>query len=266
MTNERVVKISNEPNSIPVIIRNRNTNQVQSNDSDDGVLAEYRYLFFVLLKRWWIVALIAIFSGTVAAVYSYFFATPVYKSDTTLFLYRKTDQINSLTSELNAGAQLVKDSLIIIKSESVGEIAVQKLASTIKPTPGALIGKVTATSGMDTRIIKISVQDSNPADAAAYANAVADAFVERFDKIINVGGFDRVDFVQVIDKAKPVFSPIKPNKPLNISIAIFVGALAGIGLLFVLEKMNNTLKSPEKVKMVSGLDVLGAIMLFEENN
>lgn len=251
--------------SNPNVMRDR-INSLNLSSAEDNPLMDYKYLFFVLMKKWWIIAITAIVSGIIATIYSFLFTTPIFSSDTTLFLYRRTDQITSLTNELTAGEQLVKDSLILIKSASVADKAIERLTTSLKPTTNELRNKITVSSGLNTRIITIQLEDPSPGNAAAYADAVAAAFVDEFNAIINVGGYEKVDFIHIIDKANISARAIKPNKTLNILLSIIVGLLLGIGIVFVVEKLDDTFKTPDRVKTVTGLEVLGVIMMFDEVN
>jgi len=53
--------------------------------------------------------------------------------------------------------------------------------------------------------------------------------------------------------------PVKPNKQLNVAVALVLGLMVSIGLAFVLEFMDNTFKSPEDVQKHLGLPVVGTI-------
>ncbi len=68
----------------------------------------------------------------------------------------------------------------------------------------------------------------------------------------------------VIDRAITPSSPIKPKVRLNVAIAAFLGLFVGIGLAFLLEYLDTTLKTKEEVEHVLGLPVLGQIPRFEE--
>jgi len=65
--------------------------------------------------------------------------------------------------------------------------------------------------------------------------------------------------VVVISEASLPASPIKPNKKLNIAIAFVLGLMAFTLLAFVLEYLDNTLKTPEDVTKEIELPVLGVI-------
>lgn len=65
-----------------------------------------------------------------------------------------------------------------------------------------------------------------------------------------------------IDIASPALvpsSPVKPNKQMNVAVALVLGLMISIGLAFLLEFMDNTIKSPDDVQKHLGLPVVGTI-------
>ncbi len=65
--------------------------------------------------------------------------------------------------------------------------------------------------------------------------------------------------VQVIDDATLPVMPIKPRVKLNIAIGAVLGAFLGVGLAFLLEFVDNTVKTKEDVERLLGVPVLGQI-------
>ena len=59
-------------------------------------------------------------------------------------------------------------------------------------------------------------------------------------------------------------SPIKPQPLLNIAIAIVVGLMASVGLAFLLEFLNNTIKNEQDIEKILGLPVLGVIATIDD--
>jgi len=64
---------------------------------------------------------------------------------------------------------------------------------------------------------------------------------------------------RIIDAARVPTSPSEPNIPRNLSFALVLGVIASIGLAFLLENMDNTVRIPEQAQAISGLPSLGMI-------
>jgi polysaccharide biosynthesis transport protein len=65
--------------------------------------------------------------------------------------------------------------------------------------------------------------------------------------------------VQIIDKARVPMGPSQPNIPRNITTGFFLSLVGGIGLAFLLEMLDNSVRSPDQVELVAGLPTLGMI-------
>jgi polysaccharide biosynthesis transport protein len=66
---------------------------------------------------------------------------------------------------------------------------------------------------------------------------------------------------RVVDTARPPQAPIEPNIPRNLLFAIVLGLASGIGLAFLLEGLDNTVRTTEQAQLISGLSSLGMIPL-----
>ena len=71
--------------------------------------------------------------------------------------------------------------------------------------------------------------------------------------------------LQIVDPAVVPHNPIKPRVKLNIAIGGVLGLFVGVGLAFLLEFVDNTIKTKEDVERVLGLPVIGQIPEFESN-
>lgn len=67
----------------------------------------------------------------------------------------------------------------------------------------------------------------------------------------------RTGNIRIIDRAEVPRVPIKPKKKLNLLLAIIVGLVAGIGLAFFFEYLDNTIKIPEDLKQHLNIAYLG---------
>jgi succinoglycan biosynthesis transport protein ExoP len=66
---------------------------------------------------------------------------------------------------------------------------------------------------------------------------------------------------RIVDSARPPTGPIEPNIPRNLLFAFVLGSATGVGLAFLLEGLDNTIRTTEQAQMVSGLASLGMIPL-----
>jgi exopolysaccharide transport family protein len=66
---------------------------------------------------------------------------------------------------------------------------------------------------------------------------------------------------RIINAARVPSYPSEPNIPRNLSFALVLGIISGVGLAFVLENMDNTVRTPEQAQIISGLPSLGMIPL-----
>jgi len=66
---------------------------------------------------------------------------------------------------------------------------------------------------------------------------------------------------RIVDGARPPQSPVEPNIPRNLMFAAVLGLASGIGLAFVLEGLDNTVRTTEQAQLVSGVASLGMIPL-----
>jgi capsular exopolysaccharide synthesis family protein len=66
---------------------------------------------------------------------------------------------------------------------------------------------------------------------------------------------------RIVDSARPPGGPIEPNVPRNLMFSIVLGLASGIGLAFMLEGLDNTVRTTEQAQVISGLPPLGMIPL-----
>ncbi|MFZ0478908.1 MAG: polysaccharide biosynthesis tyrosine autokinase [Terriglobales bacterium] len=66
---------------------------------------------------------------------------------------------------------------------------------------------------------------------------------------------------RILSAARVPTAPVEPNIPRNLSFALVLGMITGVGLAFLLENMDNTVRTPEQAQALSALPSLGMIPL-----
>ena len=218
-------------------------------------------LFQTLKKRILLIISITLFAMIVSGIVSYYVLTPEYKSSTQILVNQsKTDETSFYnTNEVQTNIQLISTYSVILKSAAILNTVKNDL--NLDMSVSALNNKITVESAQNSQIMTISVTDSDPTVALNIANKTAEVFEEEIKKIMSV---DNVTILPLADDQENQ-SPVSPNPPLNIIIAAVVGLLIGIGLAFLLEYLDNTVKTEQDIEKLLELPVLGAITVIDEN-
>jgi polysaccharide biosynthesis transport protein len=66
---------------------------------------------------------------------------------------------------------------------------------------------------------------------------------------------------QIVNSARVPTYPVEPNVPRNLGFAFVLGLTSGVGLAFLLEGLDNTVRTTEQAQAISGLPPLGMIPL-----
>lgn len=217
---------------------------------------DLRDIIDIITKRIWIIAAITIFALLMGIIFSVFILDDIYASSTTLIVRENRKDGGSVQlSDINLARNLVDTYSVIIKSDRVLEKVVTELRSDL--SLGQLRNKISVRAEGNTEIIRISVEDINPETARDIANSVARVFINEIQELMDM------DNVQIIDEAREQSSPVKPNVKLNIAIFLILGLMLGIGLAFIIELLDNTIKEPDFIEKQLGLPVLGVIPEIE---
>lgn len=83
-------------------------------------------------------------------------------------------------------------------------------------------------------------------------------------KETGITGELRTSNIRIIDVAEIPKHPFKPRKRFNILVAVAIGLILGIGVSFMVENLDTTVKSPDDVERYLGLSLLGAFAKVED--
>lgn len=214
---------------------------------------DLREYFAIIKKRFWIIGLITVVAMVVSGVISFFMLSPVYESKSTLIVNtEKNEETQMITGDqFSVSQKLAVTYGEIIKSRAVLESVISNLK--LDSEYEDLVEKITVSPVKDTQIISISVQDTNPKKARDIANEIPKVFEKEAKRIT------KANDIQVIDKAILPENPIKPNKIMNVAIAAVLGMMIGLFVVFLLEYLDNKIKTPQDVEKHLDLPILGVI-------
>lgn len=217
-------------------------------------------LFKALKKRMVLIFSITLIAMIVSGILSYYVITPVYKSSTQILVNQaKTDQTIYNYNEVQTNVQLINTYSVIIKSAAILNVVKEELG--LDMSISELNKKISTESAQDSQIMTVSVTDTDPGVALEIADKTAEVFDKEIEKLMKV---DNVSVLPLADDQENQ-SPISPNPILNIAIAGVVGILIGVSLAFLLEYLDNTVKTEQEIESLLNMPVLGAITVIDEN-
>ena len=221
-------------------------NNQEANMIEIDVLSLLRTIW----RKKFLILLTAILTTGLAFAYSAFLLTPQYDSTTRLYVVtQSSDNGAGITNQdLQAGSFLVKDYKEIILSQDV----LKNVTTTLGITDD-IKEKITVNIPVDTRILSITVRDSDPNQAATIANTLRD---EAAKKIIEV---TKVSDVTTLEAALPAEKPSTPQTKRNLILGFIVGAFLATALVLVLEVLDDRVKRPQDIEEGLGMTLLGVV-------
>ncbi|EOU1649196.1 YveK family protein [Clostridium perfringens] len=211
---------------------------------------------YALKKRWKLIALITIAATLVSAILSFFVIKPQYEAKAKLFIGKQETQENNAynNSDVMMYQQLMKTYAELVKTSDLVTKAVKSANLDYNQNEiKAILNNLTASPSADTQILDLNFKGENPKEVLKVTEAITDEFISESKELIPNGN------VQVIQKPQLPEHPVSPNKKLNILIAFLLGLMIGVGVVLLLEYLDNTFKSREELEKTLELPIIGAI-------
>lgn len=214
-------------------------------------------IFEALKKRWKMIALITIVATVISGVFSFFIIDPVYEASTKLFVGKEENSEEVYNSnDIAMYQKLLKTYSETIKTRDL-------LTSAIKDSKydlevGAVSSALTVVPVADTQILQIKYQSKDPKEAEIVLKAISNNFIRTAKELVPNGNVRTIEAVEMPEK------PVSPNKKINIAIAFLLGLMVSVGLVFLLEYLDNTYKTKEQLEEELELPVLGVIPTLED--
>lgn len=209
----------------------------------------------VLLHNLALIVCVGIMTALGTFLFTQLLVTPIYESSTKIYILNKQDNNAVTYSDIQLGTQLTKDYAELIQSRSVLEEVVQGMGLDL--TYDEMLKKITVTTPTDTRILAITVKDTDPVQAMQMANAVREAASVHIMNVMDI---------QAVNVAETANMPMKKASP-GVLKNTFIGGLLGVFLMIaavlIRYLMDDTVKTPEDVEKYLQLSTLAVIPLNE---
>ena len=194
-------------------------------------------------------------TGTlVAYLYVSYMVTPIY-STSALILVQSSSTLESSSTTLNSDKVNMSDI-----NSSVMLANTCSTLFTVDPDMKSIISgaSVSITAIEDSYFLKITASSSDPHTAANIANLVANTAPGVFKKYFGEAG--KVD---TVDEASIPSRPSSPDKSRYTMIGLLIGLVLGLGISFLLEMIDTTIKPGDDLYKQYEIPVFAEIVDFE---
>src|SRR5699024_1359091 len=213
-------------------------------------------IFEVIKKRFVMIVSITVGAALIAAVLSFFILTPIYESSSQFIVNQSeqdTENMDVDKSQIETNVELINTYNVVLKSKAILSEVIDEL--NLDMTPGQLSDKIDVSSEEDSQVVNVAVKDADPQQATTIANTTVEVFQSDIVDIMNV------DNVSVLSEAEMDANPtpVEPRPTLNIAIALVLGAMIGVGLAFLLEYFDTTIRTEQDIENKLGITVIGTV-------
>jgi succinoglycan biosynthesis transport protein ExoP len=212
----------------------------------------------VIRKRWRIIVAttLVVLAGAAAATA---LSPKVYEAQTQLFV---STAGSSDTSTLLSGSNFTQERVVsyadVITTPTVLDPVIKTLQ--LNTTAANLGNQITATVPLNTVMIQVAVQNTNPQVAAAIAGAVGQQFTKTVAELesVNKGQSSPVKVTVVSSPTVPT-APVSPKKTTNLALGVVLGLLLGLGLALLRDLLDTSIKNEKDCAQVTDATVIGGI-------
>ncbi|MCL6604708.1 MAG: lipopolysaccharide biosynthesis protein [Paenibacillus sp.] len=220
---------------------------------------DLRDYFRIIQKRLWLIVSIVVVICALAGVYSLYIKKPVYEASTKIIVNQTPTQSTVAQldlNQINTNIQLINTYKEIIKTPAILDV-VTKDYPKFNITTEELMKKVNVSSVNNTQVMTLVVRDNSYSRAAEIVNAISLVFKQEIPSLFNVQNVSILNEAKVNPPVAP--GPVEPNVVLNLAIAFIVSLMIGLGISFLLEYLDDTLKTEADIEQYLGLPTLAMI-------
>lgn len=207
-------------------------------------------LLYVLKKRYKLIIMCVLTFTLFAGIYATFKMKPIYTSSVKIFA-GKDEQIQGdySSTELDSYKTLINSYIEIIKTDDFMNTVIQK--GSLNMTSGQLMGGLSFSTAQNAPILTISYTGVDPEIAQNVVSTLASEFEVGVKEIILNTYTKIIDSVKVVEKL--------PAKSKVVFVGFMAGLLIGIGLVFVMDYLDDTVAQSEELEKILPIPVLAEL-------
>lgn len=206
----------------------------------------------ILRRQWHLVVLLCGITLAAGAAYTYT-KTPMYTSTAQLFVNVNSPRASaaSLSQGNSFTAARVKSYTNIMDNSLLLGQVIKDLK--LPYSVSRLSQSVSASNPLDSVLLNLTVEDSNPDRAADIARAITLLFPPLVDRLETPDGRTTSPVkITVVRPPTVPKSPVSPDVRLNLALSLMIGLFLGVAGAVAREQLNTVLREPGDVEEVSG--------------
>lgn len=218
---------------------------------------ELKQYMQIIRKRLLLIASIVVIVTGLMGVRTYMFTEPLYQASAKLIVSQSFN-VNGTQimdwSNIQSNIMLINSYREIIYSTAIlGKVASDN--PELRESANSIAGKIIVSAASDSQVMNLSVNDSSYQHAAEVVNAVATVFKDEIPKIMKV---DNVTILSEADKSATSF-PINSRPLLTVLLSLIVSLMLAVGLVFLLDYLDDTIKTEEDIANTLDVPMLSYI-------
>lgn len=194
----------------------------------------------VIKRRLWVIILTTVILGSLGGLYSSIPVTPVYGSSARIILSASSPEMLSTLK-------------VFIKEPIVLEGVIKQLD--LKDSIGSLRERITVNSVDGSIITLVTAFDEDPKRVDDIANAVVDSFKQMAATKLGFSGVNVL--TNAVESPNPV--PVNPSSNRALYIGIIGGIAVGVGIVFLLDSLDDAVRSERDIEKLLGVKPLGQV-------
>ena len=203
-----------------------------------------------LLKKIWILVASAVICAVVGFFASYFLMQPEYETSTRIYVLSRSSGSVSY-ADYQISNQIIEDYKVLITGQNVTKEVIRELG--LEMTSDQLEKMIYVTAPENTRVLQITIRDTDPSRAMEIANCVRGIASAQIQQIMDVAS------VNLVYEAELPTEPTGPDVATIVLWCSVLGLIGAIGVLTVIHIMDDTIRTEEDVERYLGICVMGVI-------
>lgn len=224
---------------------------MQQESEQTGFEIDIKSIFQYFLQQIKYIVIFVVIGALSSMLFSMYFITPIYTSLTKVYILQSNDDSKMTLSDVQVSTQLAKDFEGMLTSRLVTDEVISRL--NLSMTSAQLSNMISISIVKDTRIVGISVSNSDPYLAKDIADCVRNVASEKIVDIMNLQA------INTVEEANFPTTPTSPDIKRNTIIGAIAGFVLSVAIFMIRFVLDDKIKTDKDVETYLNLPVLAVI-------